>query len=501
MNTKVQIKYGILEGFKEDGLNKWFGVPFAKPPVGELRFRRAIECEKWVETKECKKHGNKPIQFSPLESKKATKYMNVPESEDCLYLNIWRPDNEKNRLPVFIWIYGGGFSVGECSDPTYDGSAFAKDGILYIAFNYRVGVLGFYDFTIYDKDNFDSNCGLSDQIMALKWIKENIDAFGGNPDNITIAGESAGGASVCNLLTAPSAKGLFHKAISESGLPGCVHSKNSTKYNLDVFLDQIKLTPNTVSKLLEMDVHTMKNPCQYVQSNSCKLNPGIFQPGPVVDDLLPESSVYATAKGNADGVKLIIGTNHDEGSLFLQMKWFPHTWEMVEKMCRDNQCEEKYPELYNLYNKKGKLRNQLNLLAKDRAFLVDAIKVADGQSKYNDVWMYRFDYTPVLLKLTGFNAMHGCEVPIALNTMAAKGFLCKLWVGTSKKMKEKLIKEMHTAWVNFAKTGDPNGHLDFFWEKYEPNKRKTYIFHKYSHLEENPEDAIFEVWKDIHLFQ
>lgn len=501
MDTRVRTKYGVVEGFKEDGLDKWFGVPFAKPPVGELRFRRAIECEKWTGTKECKKHGNKPIQFSPFESGKTPKYMQVPESEDCLYLNIRRPDNDKDKLPVFIWLYGGGFSVGECSDPMYDGSAFAKDGILYVAINYRVGVLGFYDFTIYDKGNFDSNCGLSDQIMALKWVKENIEAFGGDPDNITIAGESAGGASVCNLLAAPSAKGLFHKAISESGLPGCVHSKNSTKYNMDIFLEQMNLTPETVSRLRDMDVQMMKKPAQYVQANSCRLYPGIFQPGPVIDDLLPESAVYATGKGSAAGVKLIIGTNHDEGSLFMLMKWFPYTWEMVEKMCRFNHCEEKFPELYKLYHTKGKLRNQLNLLAKDRAFLVDSIKVADGQSRYNDVWMYRFDYTPVMLKLTGLNAMHGCEVPIALNTMASPGFLSKVWAFTSKKMKEKLIWEMHTAWVNFAKTGNPNGHLDFQWEKYEPDKRKTMIFDKHSHMEENPEEANFEVWKDIYLFQ
>ncbi len=501
MDTKVQTIYGTVEGFKEDGLNKWFGVPFAKPPVDELRFRRALECENWMGTKECKKHGNKPIQFSPLASRRAPKYIKVQENEDCLYLNIWRPDNEKKKLPVFIWIYGGGFSVGECSDPTYNGSAFAKDGILYVGFNYRVGVLGFYDFTIYDKDRFDSNCGLSDQIMALKWVKENIEAFGGDSNNITIAGESAGGSSVCNLLAAPSAKGLFHKAISESGLPGCVHSKNSTKYNMDVFLEQMNLIPETVSRLREMEVQTMKNPSQYIQANICRLYPGIFQQGPVIDDLLPESAVYAAAKGNADGVKLIIGTNHDEGSLFMQMKWFPHTWEMVETMCRFNHCEEKLPELYKLYNKKGNLRNQLNLLAKDRAFLVDSIKVADGQSKYNDVWMYRFDYAPVLLKLTGFNAMHGCEVPLTLNTMDTIGFFGKAWAGTSKKIKDKLIREMHTAWVNFARTGNPNGHLDFTWEKYEPDKRKTIIFDKHSHMEENPEEANFQVWRDIYLFQ
>jgi para-nitrobenzyl esterase len=500
MDTRVETKYGVMEGFKENGLIKWFGIPFAQPPVGELRFRRAVECEKWTGVKECKTFGNKPVQFPPFEPRRMPKNMKIPESEDCLYLNIWRPDNGKKKLPVFVWIYGGAFHMGEGSDPTYDGSAFAQKDILYVTFNYRVGVLGFYDFTIYDQEHFDSNCGLSDQIMALKWVKENIEAFGGDPDNITIAGESAGGASVCCLLAAPSAKGLFHKAIVQSGLPGCTGSKNSMKYNVDIFLEQMKMTPESVSSLRMMDAQAMIKAATYVQTNNCRLYPGILVPGPTLDDLLPESPVDAIPKGSAAGMKLIIGTNHDEGMLLIRMKMFPDSWEMVEKMCQLNHCEEKLPELYKLYRDKGKEKNQLNLLVRDRAFLVDSIKVADGQSQYADVWMYRFDYAPLLARLMGFNAMHGCEVPIALNTLRSNGFLSSVWRGTSRKTKEKFIREMHTAWVNFAKSGNPNGHLDFEWEPYDSGKRKTLIFDKQSHMQENPDKDSYEVWKEIDLY-
>lgn len=501
MDTTVKTIYGTIDGFKEEGVNKWLGIPFAEPPVGNLRFRRAKECRTWDEVKVCKTYGNKPIQFAPVESKKTPKYLSAPESEDCLYLNVWRPDNEDKNLPVFIWIYGGGFSAGESSDPIYDGSTFAKNGVIFIGFNYRVGVLGFYDFTIYNKVDFDSNCGLSDQIMALKWVKENIEMFGGNPDNITIAGESAGAASVCNLMAAPSAKGLFHKAICQSGLPGCVHTTNSTKKNLDIFMEEIGLDSDMVFELKQMPVGRMLEPCRYVQKNSCSLYPGIFQQGPVIDDLLPESAVTAVLNGKDLGVKLIIGTNHDEGSLFVMSKWFPHDWSMVKKMCDENNCSEKFEKLQELYKNKGRVKNQMNLLGKDRAFLIDSIKVADGVSKFHDVWMYRFDYSPILLKLLGLNAMHGCEVPIALNTISAPGFLSKIWTFSSRKVINKLINDMNSAWINFAKYGDPNVNSDITWPRYDMRKRKTLIFNKKNCIKNNPESENYQIWKEINLYQ
>lgn len=501
MDTKVKTKYGWIEGLNKDGLNKWLGIPFAEPPIDKLRFKRARESQNWEGTKPCIKHGNKPIQFSPVKSKKTPKYLSAPESEDCLYLNIWRPNNEEQKLPVFVWIYGGGFSVGECSDPIYDGSALAKNDVIFIGFNYRVGVLGFYDFTIYNKDEFESNCGLSDQIMALRWIKENIERFGGDPNNITIAGESAGAASVCNLLVAPTAKGLFHKAISQSGLPGCVHTTNSTKKNMDLFMLEMKLEPNRVLELKTLPVESMKEPCSYVQANSCSLYPGIFQQGPVIDDLLPKSSVTALSNGIDVGVKLIIGTNHDEGSLFIMSKWFPHNWEMVKRMCEENNCKDKFSELQELYHNQGSVKNQMNLLGRDRAFLIDSVKVADGVSKHQDVWMYRFDYAPVILKLLGLNAMHGCEVPITLNTITAPGFLSKVWMFSSRKVRKKLVQDMNGTWINFVKHGDPNIDFEYEWPKYDEENRKTFVFNTQNVIENNPSKQNFQVWNDIKLYQ
>lgn len=490
MDTIVKTRYGELEGFREDSLIKWFGIPFAKPPTGELRFKRAVECESWIGVKNCKAHGNRPIQFTKAPN------TGVFESEDCLYLSIWRPDTEKKKLPVFVWIYGGGFSYGECSDPLYDGSSFARNDVIYVGINYRLGVLGFYDFTHYQSERsecFDSNCGFSDQLTALRWVKENIEAFGGDSNNITIAGESAGGTSVCHMMASPHAKGLFNKAISQSALPDCLHNSSSAKRNMDIFLNQMKLSKDEVIKLKNMDVSEMKAAAKYVLDNSCLIYPGIFQPGPVIDDLIPESSVSACAKGAAKDVSLIIGTNHDEGSVFINMKWFPYNWEMTEKMLELNNCKHRITDLKKLYSEYSEVANQMNLLAKDRAFLIDAIKTANGQSKHNDVWMYRFDYAPPYLRSRGLNAMHSVEIPIALNTFSA------LWKGTNEDIEKRLRVEMHNAWINFAKYGNPGSHISCIWEKYDENRGTTLIFDENTYTLDNPEKENFNVWKDIVL--
>lgn len=507
MKTNVITSYGEVQGFQENGLNKWLGIPFAKPPIGELRFRRAVECEKWNTIKKCTKFKNKPIQFMIFDTMggiEVAQSEKNEESEDCLYLNISRTDDNKKKLPVFVWIYGGGFSFGEASEPSYDGSAFAQKDIVHVSISYRVGPLGFYDFSTLNKEQFDSNCGLSDMIMALKWIKENIELFGGDPNNITIAGESAGGASVCALLASPKAKGLFNKAISMSGLPDALHSKETHKVFIDIFLEQMKLNPEEVLNLRSIDPSLMKAVAQSVHKLSNELYPGIKLPAFVLDDLLPESPGAAAEKGCNKDVKLIIGTTHHEGNLFMSQKMIPYTWEMAEKMCSINHQEDKLPALKGLYENEGQINDQLSTLGTDLMFLRGSIKVADGQSKYNDVWMYRFDYEPEFMKHIGWNAVHGSDIVIALGTANTE---CKaaqlIWKMTPEEIRTKLMGIMHEAWVNFAKSGNPNsnlGNLGFVWEKYDAAERKTLSIDEECRTLINPAKVNYEVWKDIKLY-
>ena len=492
MKTVVETAYGHVAGFNDDGLNKWLGVPYAKPPTGSLRFKHAEKCKPWPGIKETKKYGSKPYQFLNLN------ITHIPEDEDCLYLNIWAPENARN-LPVFVWIYGGGYCIGESSDPSYDGTHFAKEEIVYVNFNYRLGVLGFYDFTMYDC-GFDSNCGLSDQIQVLAWIKENIAAFGGNPNNITIAGESAGASSVINLMTAPRAKGLFHKAIAESPLPGWVFNHTTAKLHTDLFLSKMQLNPHEIPQLETMSIEKMKKAAVFVINKACSYHPGVFLPGPVLDDLLPEFPTSALLKESASNIPLIIGTNKDEGSLFVKKikSWFPDNWEEVRMMLKCNNCEDKLDDLRALYRELPK-KDQMSALACDRAFLIDSIKTSDAQTLHASVFMYRFDYEPRLGKLMRLKAPHSAEIAIVLNNLG-KGVFSYVLRGSPKEIVRKLRTDMHMAWINFAKTGNPNGYLDIEWPKYDTKKRSTYIFNTYNHIEINPAQKNYEVWKDIELY-
>jgi len=495
MNLTVNTQYGQVKGFEDDGLNKWFGIPFAAPPVGELRFKRTQPCTPWEGVKETTKFSPAPYQFMASMAKNAPE---PEQSEDCLYLNIWAPKNAE-KCPVFVWIYGGANASGMANDPAYDGTSFAKNGVVYVTFNYRVGPLGFYNFSIYD-ERFDSNCGVADQIAALRWVKENIANFGGDPENITIAGESAGGTAVYDMLAAPSAKGLFKRAIAQSGLASsaCEHPRTA-KLNVDLYLDKLGVPSGDLSKLLEMKPEEMKPAALWLMAENNRHYPGIFVPGPVKDDLIPEYPWEAMAKGSAEGVDVIFGSNHDEGTLFIMMKMFPISWEEIETMLKNNGYEHKLPEFKRLYAAK-KEKTSAELVARDRAFWADYVRCADAQSKHAKVYAYRFDFATTMLKLMGLGAMHSAEISHVLNTNGAMTqMFSKL---TSKKRIAKFRQITHNAWISFCKTGDPNGaHLPFPWETYDEATRTTYIFNDKCSVEHNPNGEFYELWKDMFLYE
>lgn len=503
MKSLVETKYGKVNGVKEDGVIKWLGVPYAKPPVGKLSFKRAQPCEAWEGIKECKQFGNKPIQFGPIVTK-------IPESKDCLYLNIWRKDSTDQKLPVMVWIYGGGFKFGEGSYPTYDGTNFAKDNVLCITINYRLGIYGIYDFSFYNHELFDSNCTLSDQIMALKWIKENIECFGGDSNNITIAGESAGAFSVGALLAAPSAKELFHKAIIQSGCPGFINSKKSAKLFTDLFMKHAGITADTIDKLIDMDKMSAVKALNDSQKELFRDYPAINFPGFERDDLLPEDAVTALSKGVGADKKILIGTNKDESALFYKRKsLMPVSWQEIEKGIRMNHCEAQLEVMQNLYKhtkkesqwgKNKKESQEVKNWNTDRYFLVSSIQLAKVQSQFNDVWMYRFDCEAALMKLLGLGAMHASEISFVFNNNDVKSLDKRLWTGTSKKLRSKLSHEMHKAWVQFIKFGNPNDASNEPWVKYDSEKDNIMVFDKKSRMENRDYKEILNFWERISLY-
>src|SRR3982751_5016559 len=225
-NAVVNTDAGLISGAtNNDGkIHVFKGIPFAAPPVGELRWKAPQPVQHWSGIRECDSFSASPMQESPAPFSMWSEEFLIrkqPISEDCLYLNVWTSSIlPTKKLPVLVWIYGGGFSSGGTNVPIYDGEAMAKKGIVFVSINYRVGIFGFFahpELTKESTTHSSGNYGLMDQIAALQWVQKNIAAFGGDPNNVTIAGQSAGSMSVNCLVASPLAKGLFNKAIAESG--------------------------------------------------------------------------------------------------------------------------------------------------------------------------------------------------------------------------------------------------------------------------------------------
>ena len=493
----VSTKKGKIRGFEENNVNKWFGIPYAKPPVNQLRFKRAQEHEAWEDIKNCYQMGNRPYQFMDEKIVKLAG-SDLPSSEDCLNLNVWAPKHAK-KAPVFVWLYGGGNQMGEASLPIYFLDSFAKKGIIGVSFNYREGPLGFYNFSTLDKE-FDSNCAVSDMILAMHWVKDNIASFGGDPDNITIAGESAGGTGVYALLTAPTAKGTFNKAISMSGLAKNITTQKMHDLNNEIFFEKLGIKATEAASLKEMPIEEMIPAAAATFSEINLRYPGAIISGPVIDDLLPQYPWEALAAGAGKDIPCIFGTCRDEGTLFMNdpMDLIPRSWDQVAEMLSNNDQLNKLPALKEIYQGLPE-KKAIAKLGRDRLFWVDSIKCTLAQSQHAATYSYRFNYVSPVNKLLGFGARHGSEVQPALNTKIDPQ---SKWQKIIPKPELKKIRDtMHGAFVNFAITGDPNGGLSPNWPAYTKNLRATFVINKKNHIEYDPTPQHFEVWKDIKLYE
>ena len=488
MRTLIDTKYGKIQGYERRGMLEFLGIPFAKPPVGELRFKRAVECDKWDDVFDAKEYGPKSLQ---LENDK------VVGSEDCLTLNIQRP-LEGDNLPVLVWIHGGGYNTGAASDSLTDGLTFVENGICYVSIQYRLNVLGFYDFTTYPGcEDFDINCGLSDQIMALKWIHENIEFFGGNPLDVTIMGESAGAASVTNMLAVPSVKGYFQKAISESSLPNCVMTHEMARENIDLFIEGMGMTEADLPKLKTMDPAEFQKGNTYVAMKHQYKNPGIFLPGPIQDDLLPVRPMDAIKEGSAKDVMLLIGTNLNEGNMFVRPENtnFPNSWEMIKEMLEKNGHGDSFEAIKNYYETFSE--DSFNKFATDYAFEMPAVKLAINQSKYNTAYMYKFQYVTKMGRESGMGACHAFEISLVFKD---KDFeFTKAVYGEEKpEVVEAVSDLMHRNWVDFIKTGKPDNDN---WKPFDAGNSWVRIYDTDTTTVKLDRTPLLDVWKDMRFYE
>jgi len=453
----VQTKYGKIEGTQEDNINIYKGIPFAAPPVGNLRWKAPQVPAHWSGIKKCTAFSASPIQPTPIPFLCWSKEFIAPPSplsEDCLYLNVWTDAaTHKEKKPVFVWIYGGGFSSGSAACDVYDGKEYAKRGIVFVSINYRVGAIGFMAHPELTKEGngTSGNYGLMDQVAALKWVKENITAFGGDPSKVTIAGQSAGSMAVNALIVTPYAKGLFVRAIAESGgiladalRPASLSDAEKAGLGL-----QEKAGAKSIAELRALPADSILK----LSANSANLRFSPIRDG----SFLPVELEKALSEGKFNHVDFMSGWVMGDGGLFGTPK------------------SNKEEFIKTIHDRYGKNADQILTLLPHE----DSIQAAKslGQltllsfgvmspykwSKYmsKPIYVYEFSHVPVDKPgFPNYGAFHTSEVPFALHTL-------HLWDRPWQPLDMSVEKNMSAYWINFIKTGNPNGaDVPTKWEPY-----------------------------------
>lgn len=471
--SPIKVNEGLLQGAYEEGLTVYKGVPFAAPPVGELRWSAPKPAVKWDGVKQATQFAPAPMQGGNSPSGK---------SEDCLYLNVWSPaKSATDRLPVLVWIYGGGFSFGSTSDPMYSGEKLAKKGVILVSIAYRVGQLGFLahpELSAESPDHVSGNYGILDQIAGLKWIQKNIAAFGGDPDKVTIFGESAGGISVSMLCASPLAKGLFRGAVSESG--GSFGPTRPTTFPGENMKTLKQAEDDGVTFVQKSGVASIAD---LRKMTADKIPSGFGMAGgwPIVDGcVIPDDQYKLYEAGKYNDVSVLIGYNSDEGASF-----------------SPGRTPEEY--ITGVKNRYGKFADDLikaypvgenNVpktardLARDAAFGWQTWAWATLQSKTgkSKVFFYYFDQHPDYPKESprfGYGSPHGQEVAFVFNHLDASN------PQTSKS--DLVISEaMATYWTNFAKYGTPNGNGVPEWPAFSDKNPVLMYFNQMPHTSPIP---------------
>lgn len=484
----VESAYGRLQGEQTNGVFTWKGIPYAKPPVGSLRFRAPERPDSWEGIRDA-------TSFSPVAPQSQREIMEFfgndisNMSEDCLYLNVWSPGADDKKRPVMVWIHGGAFVSGSGSSSWYDGASFAAQGdVVVVTINYRLGILGFLHLGEIGGNEYatSGNCGIQDQVAALQWVQENIAAFGGDPNNVTIFGESAGAMSIGVLLGFPSAQGLFHKAILQSGAAANVHPSEKATKIAGHLLAALQVEPTNLSKLEELPVEQLIQASDLVPPMSL---------GPVIDGIsLPRHPEEGIADGSAKDVTILIGTNKDEYNIFSA---FAPEWKNADEAKVTNFFEKTFGPLVPLISSylggNQPLSQELyNKLLTMSIFTYPAQKLTELQVKQGaPVWMYRFDWeTPVFggaLKST-----HALEIPFVFNTLDTPN--TENFTGSSPE-RQLVAEQMHQAWINFARNGNPNSESLREWPQYNLNDRSTMIFNLESAVENDPNGKERMIWE------
>lgn len=506
MKPIVNTPSGPIQGAQEPAVVAFRGIPYAQPPRDGRRWEAPHPIKPWRVTRPAEAYGPSAPQ-SPAGQTLVRGLIGVAlrqQSQDCLYLNIWTPATDGRRRPVLVWIHGGAFIMGSGSTRIYDGAPLAEIGdVVVVTINYRLGALGFLDVSGVFPESGVSNLGVRDQIAALAWVRDHIEAFGGDPENVTLFGESAGGMSVGTLLGTPSAKGLFHRAVAQSGAAHNVSSAEHARHVAICFLEELQasafedLEKASVSALLAAQSQSLIR--MGIATGSLPWQPSVD------NDLIPEQPLTAVAAGRGAQVPLLIGTTRDEWKLFMLGDLEGRRLDedgLHRRLVRTLPAGGDALTDRALTAYEGALAGRSHAtpsdvwvaLQTDRIFSHPAHALAGAHSRHvRSTHVYRFDWSPPFAGgLVG--ACHGLDIPFVFGTYREP--LLRPLVGFGREP-GRLSRRMMRAWSAFARTGNPAHSELSDWPEYDTKERKTLILGTRPRVVSDPFRGARQFWEEV----
>ena len=509
-DVTVQTSSGLLIGEDVSLVRRWLGIPYAQPLTHERRWKEAEPLHTPDVVRQCKTFGQ--IAWQPT-VKFIPRPAGLHTGDECLNLNVWVPSKDTARhLPVMVFVHGGASLIGFSAYPIYNAAELSNSGdVIVVTLNYRLGVFGSLDFTWLNASAplpfvFESNLGLKDVVSALRWVRENIAAFGGDPENVTLFGESAGGATVTTLMTVPSSKELFHRAIAQSAPATSVYDQPLARSVSETFMRIAGIDPQSsdAARLLwatpadELSAHSMT-----LVNRMAEATPGTLAFAPVVDgEFLPDHPAHVFERGDQAPVPLIIGSNKNEAALFklIRSPIMPRTHTQVTSMLASlakytSLGEDGAQAVRGAYFRKNTGTEAMRL-STDAGFRMPAIWFSSAHSKVAPTYVYRYDFSMPLPRALGFGAMHGAELPFVFGSLPSdkRGLRRKwIWWG-SLRWAEKVSRGMRAFWAQFAHSGNPNTEQHTPWPHYDLAGRKTMIFSGRFSVVDDPDSSQRRAW-------
>ncbi len=508
---EVETSHGRIRGTESAGIRSFRGVPFASPPVGVRRFRPPVPPEPWTGVREATRPGPAAPQYA-LPWFGWISAAGVSPGDDCLSLNVWTPGLDGARRPVLVWIHGGGFMVGAGSTTIYDGSELARRGdVVVVTLNYRLGGLGYVHLKHALGEGFEesSNLGVRDQIAGLEWVRDHIERFGGDPGNVTVFGQSAGGMSIGALLGAPRARRLFRRAICQSGATDHVLDPELSQRVARTFIERLGGPPPTHEALGAIPVENILTAQRETMTQLSNMETMmVFLPA-VDGDVIPEQPLEAVRRGETAGIPLMVGATLDEWRLFRLIDPGPlglREADLIERF--EEALGGAYPnapdaetavrDFRAALEARGRRRSSGEVWSdfqSARAMHHPARRLAEAQSAAGgSAYAYLFTWRPPAVR-RALGACHGLDIPFVFGSI--KNPLARPLTGFTASAARLSLKMQH-AWIRFAREGDPSHERLPGWQAYDPERRATMVLGRTASLADaplEPERSLLSAWR------